>query len=67
MGTILAQLDRSFQLDEMILRHLTIQLDRKALAARAQAKAAAAVPAEEVPPVQPREPIFKDTPNDKQS
>jgi len=66
-GTVLAPLERFFQLDEMILRHLTIQLDRKALTARAQAKAAAAVPVEEVPPVQPREPIFKDTPNDKQS
>lgn len=59
-GPLLAVLERSFQLDEMILRYLTIVLDRKALAARAKALAAAAAPPEEVPPVAVREPLFKD-------
>ena len=58
---LLASLERSFQLDEMILRFLTIQLDQKALAARAKAQAAAAAPpAAEPAPVPPREPLFKE-------
>jgi len=58
---LLASLERSFQLDEMILRFLTIQLDQKALAARAKAQAAAAAPpAAEPAPVLPREPLFKE-------
>jgi small subunit ribosomal protein S6 len=57
---LLSSLERLFQLDEMILRFLTIQLDRKALAARAKAQAAAAAPAAEPAPVQPREPLFKE-------
>ena len=36
-GTVLAHLERAYQLDEMVLRNLTIVLDRKALAARAAA------------------------------
>jgi small subunit ribosomal protein S6 len=68
-GTVLALLERSYQLDEMILRYLTIAFDAKALAARA-ASAAAAPPAEAAAPVQPRpangtrEPLF-DTKDDQ--
>lgn len=60
-GTLLAPLERSFQLDEMILRYLTIVLDRKALAMKAKAlAAAAAAPPEEPVPVSTREPLFKE-------
>jgi len=62
-GTMLTALDRAYQLDEMILRHLTILLDRKALAARqaaavaaAAAAAAALNPPPEAAPVPTREP-----------
>src|SRR5512140_3881885 len=56
-GTVLALLERSFQLDEMILRYLTIVLDRKALKARAAA-AVPPAPALEPAPVPAREPLF---------
>jgi len=65
---LLAALERSFQLDEMILRFLTIQLDQKALTARAKAlAAAAAAPPPDAPPVQPREPLFKEPATDRKS
>ena len=65
---LLASLERAFQLDEMILRFLTIQLDQKAIAARAKAPAAAAAPpAADPAPVQPREPLFKEPAADKKS
>ncbi len=64
-GTVMALLERSYQLDEMVLRHLTIVLDRKALAARSAAAAAAAVAAaaaevtpDEKPAAPAREPMF---------
>lgn len=57
-GTLLAPLERSFQLDEMILRHLTVVLDKKALAARAAAQAASVQSAEEKPAAPAREPLF---------
>ena len=57
-GTLLAPLERSFQLDEMILRHLTVVLDKKAIAARAAAQAASAAAAEEKPAAPAREPLF---------
>ncbi len=65
-NTLLAVLERSFQLDEMILRYLTIVLDPRAIAARA---AAAAPAAAETPaaPVPTREPLFKETPEEKKS
>jgi small subunit ribosomal protein S6 len=62
-GTVLAQLERSFQLDEMILRYLTIVLDRKALKARAAA-AATQAPKEEPAPVPVREPLFAEPTNE---
>ena len=56
-GTLLSALERAYQLDEMILRHLTILLDRKAIAARKAAAAAAAlIPEPEAAPVPVREP-----------
>ncbi|MEW6509405.1 MAG: 30S ribosomal protein S6 [Bacteroidota bacterium] len=64
-GTALAPLERSFQLDEMILRYLTIVLNRKALASRAKAQAAAAAPPAETPQIPAREPLFKETPAEK--
>jgi small subunit ribosomal protein S6 len=66
-GTLLALLERSFQLDELILRHLTIVLDRRAIKARAaaEARAAAAPPAEPVTPVTTREPLFKEQDDEK--
>jgi len=66
-GTLLAPLERSFQLDELILRHLTIVLDRRAIKAReaAEARAAAAPPAEPATPVTTREPLFKEQDDEK--
>ena len=67
-GTLLGALERSFQLDEMILRFLILQLDKKALAARAKAQAAAAAaPPPEAAPVPAREPLFKEGPADRKS
>ena len=60
-STLLSQLERSFQLDEMILRYLTIQLDSKALAARAAGLAGIAAAEAPAPPPPPaREPLFGD-------
>jgi small subunit ribosomal protein S6 len=62
-------LERSFQLDEMILRSLLITLNRKALAVRAAAalaQAQAPVP-EAAAPVTAREPLFGETPEEKKS
>jgi small subunit ribosomal protein S6 len=58
---VIALLERSYQLDEMVLRYMTIKLDKKALNAKAKlaAAAAAAVEAEATPaPVAAREPLF---------
>lgn len=63
-GTVIAPLERSFQLDEMVLRHLTIVLDRRAIKARA----AAAVPPPTQPepaPVTTREPLFTEQDEEK--
>lgn len=70
-GSALTPLERAFQLDEMILRTLTIALDRKALAARAKAQAVAlaAAAAQTAEPVQVpvREPLFKEGAAEKKS
>lgn len=66
-GTLLAPLERSFQLDEMILRHLTVQLDKKALAARAAAQAASPESTEEKPATPAREPLFTEPAESKNS
>ncbi len=54
---LIAALERSYQLDEMVLRYLTIALDRKAIEAR---KAATAAPPAETPEVPKREPLFSE-------
>ncbi len=59
-GTLLSLLERSYQLDEMILRYLTVAFNTKALKARAAAPPAPPTPPEQ-PAVQPREPLFKES------
>jgi small subunit ribosomal protein S6 len=69
-GTLLAPLERSFQLDEMILRHLTVVLDKKAIAARVAAQTASAlstVSTEEKPIAPAREPLFTEPADGKNS
>jgi small subunit ribosomal protein S6 len=69
-GTLLAPLERSFQLDEMILRHLTVVLDKKAIAARVAAQTASAlstVSPEEKPIAPAREPLFTEPVDGKNS
>jgi len=63
-ASLLGQLERSYHLDEMILRYLTIRLDAKALAARAAAPAVA-TPTESPQPVPTREPLFDEPDKDK--
>ncbi len=66
-GQVLATLERAFQLDEMILRYLTIVVDKKAIAARAAAAAAKPQPEPAPAPAPVREPLFAETPADKKS
>jgi small subunit ribosomal protein S6 len=68
-GPLLAALERSYQLDEMILRYMTIVLDKKAVATRekAAAAAAAAAPDAPAPAVPAREPLFKEGTGEKKS
>ena len=56
-GSLIGLLERSFQLDEMVLRYLTIKLDKKAIEAKAKMLAAAVEPVP-VPAVPVREPLF---------
>jgi small subunit ribosomal protein S6 len=59
-GSLVAPLERAFQLDEMILRHLVIRLSANALKAKAAAAKAASTQEEETPKAVPaREPLFK--------
>jgi small subunit ribosomal protein S6 len=70
-GALVAPLERAFRLDELVLRHITLVLDRRALKARAAAATAAAAaaaaptPAEPAAPVSTREPLFKEPENEK--
>lgn len=59
-GTVIPQLERLYQLDENILRFLTIHLDEKAI--RAKEQAAIVPPAEAAPPPPDavRQPLFED-------
>jgi small subunit ribosomal protein S6 len=57
---VIAMLERAYTLDEMVLRYLTIALDRKALEAK-KAMALAAPVAEAATPAPQREPLFKET------
>ena len=66
-GTLLTPLERSFQLDEMILRHLTVVLDKKAIAARTAAQAATVPSTEEKPSTLAREPLFTEPGDGKNS
>ncbi|HCV43967.1 MAG TPA: 30S ribosomal protein S6 [Bacteroidetes bacterium] len=64
-STLIGLLERSYQLDEMVLRYLTIKLDKKAIAAKAKL---AMVPVElEAAPVPAREPLFDDSATEKKS
>jgi small subunit ribosomal protein S6 len=68
-GTVLGLLERSFQLDEMILRDLTIVLDAKALAARKASQLALQaqqiqMAAEAAAAPQTREPLFTEQPGE---
>lgn len=64
-STVIGLLERSYQLDEMVLRYLTIKLDKKALAAKAKMIVAPAE-MEAVPtPVPTREPLFDEPVADK--
>lgn len=70
-GALVTPLERAFRLDELVLRHLTLVLDRRALKARAAAASAAAAaaaapaPAEPAAPVSTREPLFTEPANEK--
>jgi small subunit ribosomal protein S6 len=75
-GQTLSQLERSYQLDENILRFLTIQLDKRAIESRERQQAQAAQAAADTPgvaspgpvepapaaqtPVEGRKPLFED-------
>ncbi len=64
LGSAVQQLERTFLLDENVLRFLTIQLDKKALSARQQVVPAAAPQAAPEPaPVPAKEPLFDDEAN----
>ena len=56
-GSMIALLERSYQLDELILRYLTVRLSKNALKARAKAIATLLQP-----PIadEPREPLVED-------
>jgi small subunit ribosomal protein S6 len=55
-GNLIALLERSYQLDELVLRHLTIRLSKNALKARA--KAAQLAPAEQS--TEAHQPLFEE-------
>ena len=57
---LIATLERSYQLDEMVLRYLTIVLNSKAIAAKKAAPVVAPA-AEEVAAVPTGEPLFKES------
>lgn len=59
---LIAQLERMYQLDENIIRHLTIQLDKRALRARlvSQTRTADEATAQPAPAAETPEPLFSD-------
>jgi small subunit ribosomal protein S6 len=66
-STVIGLLERSYQLDEMVLRYLTIKLDKKALAAKAK-MIVAPVEMEATPvPAPTREPLFDEPVVDKKA
>jgi small subunit ribosomal protein S6 len=60
-GQLISQLERAYQLEENIIRYLTIQLDKKAIKARLSQPPAAVVEAPVIPVPAPaeREPLFE--------
>jgi small subunit ribosomal protein S6 len=74
-GSTISQLERILQLDENILRYLSIQLDKRALKARQQTIASEPISAETAPaaveaaPVveEPKEPLFEDEVEENES
>ena len=62
---MIALLERSYQLDEMILRYLTIALSTKAIAAKKAAPVVLPATEEVTPPVATREPLFKEADDKK--
>ena len=68
-STVIGLLERSYQLDEMVLRYLTIKLDKKALAAKAK-MIVAPVEMDATPapaPAPTREPLFDEPGADKKA
>ncbi len=72
-GGVNAQLERTYTLDENILRFLTIQVDKKAMKARQQQQATAAAaqpppptPAPPTPPPQPSAQIQPEAPKQRE-
>lgn len=66
-GSLIGLLERSYQLDEMVLRYLTIKLDKKAIAAKAKLISTATEPAPTAPAVPVREPLFEEPGTAKRS
>ena len=64
-GSLIGLLERSYQLDEMVLRYLTIKLDKKAIAAKAKLTSTAVEPAP-APSVPVREPLFEEPKTSKE-
>jgi small subunit ribosomal protein S6 len=66
-STVTGLLERSYQLDEMVLRYLTIKLDKKAIAAKAK-MIVAPLDIEAAPiPAPTREPLFDEVVVDKKA
>ena len=62
-GTLIEQLERGFQLDENMLRFLTVQVDKKSLKARKKRAAAEVLESPVATPEQvlpPKVPLFED-------
>ena len=62
-GSMITLLERSYQLDELILRYLTIRLSKNALKARAKALATQQQEAAAIP--ETREPLLEEAGNEK--
>ena len=65
-ATLLPVLERAYQLDELILRTLTIQLDKKALAARQARTTEPTAAAEPLATASDQAPLFEEKNKDRQ-
>lgn len=71
-GVVMSQLERAYQLDENILRFLTIQMDHRAIKARQLSQIPQTEPSEQTPPPAPqrevapppKEPLFANDADD---